>query len=163
MTFTIAQIAALLGGEVQGNDSLTVNQLAKIEEGVEGSISFLANAKYEHFLYTTQASAVIVNQDFEPKKEFSTTLIRVKDSYAAFTLLLEQFAKILNYSKSGIEQPSFIGENSTYGEGLYLGTFAVIGKNCKIFPGASISTLPQDLKFEGEETLTIIGDNTVIR
>ncbi len=156
MTFTIAQIAALIGGEVQGDNSLTVNQLAKIEEGVVGSISFLSNAKYEAFLYTTKASAVIVNQDFEPKKAFSTTLIRVKDSYAAFTVLLEEYSKILNYSKSGIEQPSFIGENTSYGSGIYLGTFATIGKNCTI--GENVKIHPQVTVGDNVK----IGDNTIL-
>ena len=105
MQFTVKQIAHLLNGEVQGNESLIISKLAKIEEGNQGDISFLANPKYEPFIYTTKASAVIVSRDFEPKKNLSTTLIVVENAYNSFTQLLEEYQKILNFSKIGIEQP----------------------------------------------------------
>ena len=91
MKFTVKQIAHLLNGVVQGDDSLIVSQLSKIEDGSQGDISFLANAKYEPFLYTTNATAVIVSQDFEPKKDLSTTLIVVENAYIGFTQLLEEY------------------------------------------------------------------------
>ncbi|WP_435353869.1 UDP-3-O-(3-hydroxymyristoyl)glucosamine N-acyltransferase [Emticicia sp. SJ17W-69] len=156
MKFTVKQIAHLLNGEVQGDDSLIIKSLSKIEEGSQGDISFLANAKYESFLYTTHATAVIVNKDFEPKKEFSTTLIVVENAYVAFTQLLEEYQKILNFSKKGIEQPAFLGENTTLGEGIYQGAFSYIGKNCKI--GENVKIYPH--AYIGDNV--IIGDNTIL-
>ena len=91
MKFTVKQIATLLGGEITGNDSLPITGLAKIEEGKSGDISFLSNLKYEPFLYTTQASAVIVDQSFQPKKPVLSTLIFVENSYSAFAQLLEEY------------------------------------------------------------------------
>jgi UDP-3-O-[3-hydroxymyristoyl] glucosamine N-acyltransferase len=93
MEFTVEQIAFMLNGEVKGDKSLKVSQLAKIEEGTEGTISFLANLKYEQYLYTTKASAVIVDKSFEPKKAYSPTLILVENAYTAFTTLLQEYQK----------------------------------------------------------------------
>ena len=118
--------------KVKGNKSLKISQLAKIEEGTEGSISFLANLKYEHFLYTTQATAVIVDKTFEPKKEYSPTLILVENAYSAFTILLQEYQKFIANQKKGIEQPSFISSSATVGEGEYIGAFSYIADNCKI-------------------------------
>jgi UDP-3-O-[3-hydroxymyristoyl] glucosamine N-acyltransferase len=155
MKFTITQIAALLGGEVQGDGNLTVDKLAKIDEQApEGSICFLANPKYEHFIYNSTATAVIVKRDFQPKKEIQPALILVDDPYTAFTALLEEYNKyvqIQNLSQyQGIEQPSFIGENAQLGENVYVGAFAYIGKNCQI--GENVKIFPQ----------TYIGNNVVI-
>jgi UDP-3-O-[3-hydroxymyristoyl] glucosamine N-acyltransferase len=156
MKFTVNQIATLLNGEVQGDDSLIISQLSKIEEGSNGDISFLANAKYEPFLYTTKATAVIVSKDFEPKKDFSTTLIVVENAYTAFTQLLEEYQKILNFSKKGVEQPVFVGENTTIGEGIYQGAFSYVGKNCKI--GTNVKIYPQVYISDNVS----IGDNTIL-
>ncbi|CAH0994211.1 UDP-3-O-acylglucosamine N-acyltransferase [Emticicia aquatica] len=156
MKFTVKQIAYLLNGEVRGDDSLTISQLAKIEEGTTGDISFLANDKYEPFLYTTKASAVIVGRDFEPKKDFTATLIIVENAYIAFTQLLEEYQKILDFSKKGIEQPVFVGENTTIGEDIYQGAFSYIGKNCKI--GKNVKIYPQVYISDNVS----IGDNTIL-
>lgn len=156
MKFTVKQIAHLLNGVVRGDDSLIVKSLSKIEEGSQGDISFLANAKYEPFLYTTNATAVIVSQDFEPKKEYSTTLIVVENAYTGFTQLLEEYQKILNFSKKGIEQPVFVGENTTVGEGIYQGAFSYIGKNCKI--GENVKIYPH--VYIGDNVS--IGNNTIL-
>lgn len=156
MNFTVKQIAHLLNGKVRGDDSLIINQLSKIEEGNRGDISFLANAKYEPFLYTTNATAVIVSQDFEPKKDFSATLIIVENAYTAFTQLLEEYQKIVNFSKKGVEQPVFVGENTTIGEEVYQGAFSYIGKNCKI--GTNVKIYPQVYVSDN----VIIGDNTIL-
>ncbi len=156
MKFTVKQIAQLLNGEVRGDDSLIVSQLAKIEEGKQGDISFLANEKYEPFLYTTQASAVIVGRDFEPKKEFISTLIAVENPYIAFTQLLEEYEKRLNSSKVGIEQPVFVGENTTIGEEIYQGAFSYIGKNCKI--GKNVKIYPH--VYIGDNVT--VGNNTIL-
>jgi UDP-3-O-[3-hydroxymyristoyl] glucosamine N-acyltransferase len=156
MEFTVKQIAGLLGGEIEGDESLKISQLSKIEEGKFGTISFLSNLKYEPYLYTTEASAVIVDKRFEPKKVFKTTLIRVENSYSAFTQLLQQYEQIIKGEKRGIEHPSYIGEGSTIGENLYLGAFAYVGKNCQI--GRNVKIFPQ--AYIGDNVR--IGDGTVI-
>lgn len=150
MQFTVSQIAALLGGEVDGNGEETIQMLAKIQDAKKGQISFLANVKYEPFLYTTDASAVIVGIDFTPKEKVDTTLIKVEDPYNSFTLLLEEYHKFLSYRKIGIETPSFIGENSVVGENAYRGAFSYIGSNVKI--GEEVKIYPN----------AFIGDNVTI-
>ncbi|GAB3518895.1 UDP-3-O-(3-hydroxymyristoyl)glucosamine N-acyltransferase [Emticicia fontis] len=156
MQFTIKQIAHLLNGEVRGDDSLTVNKLAKIEQGNTGDISFLANQKYESFIYTTKASAVIVGKDFVPKKDITASLILVEDPYLSFTRLLEEYQKILNFSKTGVEQPVFVGQGSEIGEGAYQGAFSYVGKNTRI--GKNVKIYPQ--VHIGDNV--VIGDNTLI-
>ena len=128
MKFTAAQIAEILDGEVIGNPNAEVYKLAKIEEGITGSLTFLANPKYANFIYTTAATITIVNNDFVPENELSTTLIKVEDAYQSFSKLLEYYNQV-KLMKSGIEEPSVISENVTYGEQLYLGSFSYIGKN----------------------------------
>jgi len=156
MEFTISQVAQMLGGKVEGDGTIRVRTVARIQEASEGQIAFLANPKYEPFLYTTGASAIIINEDFELRSTISPSLIRVKDAYSAFTRLLEEYNRILAYSKSGTEEPSFMGEGSTAGEGLYRGAFSYIGsgvklgKNVKIYPNA----------FIGDRC--VIGNNTII-
>ncbi len=156
MKFTIQQVAAILNGKVEGNGAEEITSLAKIQDAQKGSISFLSNLKYEEFIYTTGASAVIVSEDFVPKKELKTTLIRVKDSYSSFTVLLEEYHKIMSYAKQGVENPSFIGENSQVGEKVYRGAFSYIGNNVKI--GDNVKIYPQ--AFIGDNV--VIGDNSII-
>ncbi|MFM8744545.1 MAG: LpxD N-terminal domain-containing protein, partial [Cytophagales bacterium] len=140
MEFTVSQVAAMLGGEVSGNGNDAINMLAKIQDARKGQIAFLSNPKYEQYIYTTQASAVIVKKDFQPKKELSTTLILVEDPYISFTVLLEEYHKLMSFQKTGTEQPSFIGKESTTGKNLYQGAFSYIGNgvrigdNVKIYP-----------------------------
>ncbi|RRA97545.1 UDP-3-O-(3-hydroxymyristoyl)glucosamine N-acyltransferase [Larkinella rosea] len=156
MEFTVKQIAALLGGTVDGNESLKISQLSKIEEGKEGSISFLANQKYEPFLYTTAASAVIVSKDFLPRQPVQATLIFVDNSYSAFTILLEQVNRLQRGDKVGVEQPSFIADSTRTGEYIYRGAFSYIGEHCVI--GHNVKIHPQ--AYIGNNVT--IGDNTVI-
>src|SRR5262245_37558066 len=132
MEFTINQIAAMLGGEVRGNGNEKINMLAKIQDAKKGQVAFLSNPNYEQYIYTTQASAVIVKKDFVARKEITSTLILVDDPYISFTALLEEYHKLITFQKSGIEQPSFIGENSTTGKNIYRGAFSYIGNNAKI-------------------------------
>ena len=132
MEFTVNQIAAMLQGRVEGDGERVVNQVAKIESGKASAISFLANLKYEQHIYTTDSSAVIVNEDFEAKQALKTTLIRVKDSYTGFTALLEEYQKIVKQSLQGIEQPSYVGADLTHGDNFYLGAFARIGSGVRI-------------------------------
>jgi len=132
MEFSVQQIAHLLGGSVQGDASQSIRQLAKIQEAEAGSIAFLANPKYETYLYTTRASAVIVNEGFEPRQALSCALIFVKDAYTAFSTLLEEYQKMLLMSKKGIEQPSFVAASAQIAEEVYVGAFSYIGENSRL-------------------------------
>jgi len=156
MEFTINQIAAMLGGEVRGNGNAKINMLAKIQDAKEGQIAFLSNPKYEQFIYTTNASAVIVKKDFVARKEVASTLILVDDPYISFTTLLEEYHKLITFQKSGIEQPSFLGENSTIGKNIYRGAFSYIGNNVTI--GDNVKIYPQ--VFVGDNV--VIGDNCIL-
>lgn len=156
MKFTVKQIATLLGGEVAGNDTLAITGLAKIEEGKPGDISFLSNLKYESYLYTTQASAVIVDRSFEPRKPVFSALIFVENSYSAFTRLLEEYHKQLSFARVGVEQPSYLGENCQIGEQHYRGAFSYIGRNCQL--GNNVKVHPH--AYVGNNVR--IGDNTII-
>ncbi len=155
MKITAEQIASVLEGDIAGNPLEEVKTLAKIEEGTKGSISFLANPKYEHFIYTTEASVVIVNKTFEPDQPVKATLIKVEDAYTAFSKLLEYYNQV-KLMKSGIEQPSVISEGVEYGDDLYLGSFCYVGKNTKI--GNNVKIYPNT--FIGDNV--IIGNNTVL-
>ena len=149
MKFTAEQIAGILEGEVIGNPSAEVHKLSKIEEGTEGSLTFLSNPKYQNYIYTTQATITIVNKSFEAEQPISSTLIRVEDAYQSFSKLLEYYNQV-KLMKSGIEQPSVISENVTYGTDLYLGSFCYVGKNVII--GNNVKIYPN----------TFIGDNVTI-
>jgi UDP-3-O-[3-hydroxymyristoyl] glucosamine N-acyltransferase len=154
MKFTAAQIAGILEGEVIGNPNAEVYKLSKIEEGTEGSLTFLANPKYINFIYSTQASVTIVNNTFEPEQEITTTLIKVEDAYKSFSKLLEYYNQV-KLMKSGIEQPSVISDGVTYGNDLYLGSFCYVGKNVII--GNNVKIYPNS--FIGDNVT--IGDNCV--
>ncbi|HCN84100.1 MAG TPA: UDP-3-O-(3-hydroxymyristoyl)glucosamine N-acyltransferase [Sphingobacteriaceae bacterium] len=143
MQFTAKQIGVLLNGSIEGNPDVTIDKLAKIEEGSAGSLSFLANPKYESYLYQTKASIVIVNSDLVLAQPVESTLIRVKDAYSAFSVLLEMY-NTMKLDKKGIEQPSFIDPSAVIGKDVYIGAFAyigpnaIIGDNSKIYPQAYI-------------------------
>ena len=149
MKFTAEQIAGILDGEVVGNPNISVSKLSKIEEGSKGSLTFLANPKYVNFIYSTEASITIVNKTFIPEQEFSTTLIKVDDAYQAFSKLLEYYNQV-KLMKSGIEPQTFISQEVTYGENLYLGSFSYLGINVKI--GDNVKIYPN----------CFIGDNVTI-
>lgn len=157
MEFSAAQIAALLGGTVEGNETTTVSNLSKIEEGLPGTLSFLANPKYTNYIYDTNASIVIVNKTLSLEKPVKPgcTLIRVEDSYASFAKLLEMYEQVKG-EKKGIEQPSFISDNATYGKDCYIGAFAYIGQNVKL--GDHVKVYPH--VYIGDNCT--IGDNTTL-
>ena len=143
MEFTAQQIADLLSGTIEGDANVKVNRLAKIEEGDSGSLTFLANKKYEEFIYKTQASLVVVNADFVPEFPVHATLIRVEDAYKSFAVLLDTYNKI-SQNKAGKEEPHTIAASSTIGSNPYIGAFTYIGENTrigdnvKLYPGVYI-------------------------
>lgn len=155
MKFTAAQIAGILNGTVDGDENVEVMQLAKIEEGDIGSLTFLANPKYQHYIYSTRASVTIVNADFVPEHEIHTTLIRVENAYKAFSQLLEYYNQV-KMNKTGIEKPVFISESAKYGENIYLGAFSYLGENVKI--GDNVKIYPN--VYLGDNV--IVGDNTIL-
>jgi len=138
MEFSAQQIAALIGGKVEGDASVTIKTLSKIEEGQPGSLTFLANPKYIPYLATTKASIVILTDGITNEKS-SATLIKVKDGREAFTILLEAYHK-LQFSKTGIEEHATVsksaklGKDSYIGASSYVGDNVIIGNNVKIFP-----------------------------
>ncbi len=155
MDFTASQIAALLGGTVEGDQDIKVSNLSKIEEGLPGTMTFLANPKYNHFLYTTAASIVVVNRDFIPSQPFTATLIRVGDAYQAFAKLLEMFSQ-LTREKPVISDKAYISPEATLGEGVGVGVFAFIGDHTAI--GNNVIIHPQ--VYIGNNVR--IGDNTIL-
>lgn len=162
MQFSASQIATLLNGKLEGNPDVVVNDIAKIEQAEEGALCFIANPKYEGYLYTTRASVIIINEDFQLEKPVTSTLIRVKDAYGSFALLLEKYNQILSeqkVAKSGICQPCHISESASVGEDVYIGPFAYVGENvtigahAKIYPGVYLG----DNVKVGENTILFPG------
>lgn len=156
MVFPASQIAALIGGRVEGNAEATVNSFGKIEEAGEGQLGFLANPKYEDFLYKTKATVVIVSESLELKQPVNSTLIRVKDPYSAFATLLTKYQEIKAQQLKGVQEPCYISKTASYGDNVFIGAFAClsenvkVGNNSKIYPGV----------FLGDDVE--IGDNTTL-
>ena len=173
MKFTATQIAGILEGDIVGNPDVEVFKLSKIEEGIKGSLTFLANPKYKPYIYSTKASITIVNKDFAPEDEITSTLIKVEDAYKAFSKLLEYYNQV-KMNKVGVEQPSFISDTAKYGENIYLGAFSYLGENVvigdhvKIYPNAYIGdnvVIGNNVViFSGAKIYseTIIGNNCII-
>lgn len=156
LQFTAQQIALIIQGTVEGDANVSVSEFGKIEEAKAGQITFLANPKYEDFLYTTDASVIIINATLTLKQSIKGTLIRVPDAYAAFATLLTKYQELKTETLVGIQSPSYISSSATLGENHFIGAFAhignhvVIGNNVKIFPNVVIG---DDVK---------IGNNVVI-
>lgn len=161
MEFSMKELAKLLDGKLEGNPDIIVSKPSKIEEGGEGSISFLHNPRYESYLYTTTASAVLVPENFEPRMSVKPTLLKVKNVYNAMALTLEKFSEPVLYPTgiadesvihpsvvigkkvsvgiyTVIEQNGFIGENTIIYPQVYIGKNVTIGKNCILFPGVRV-------------------------
>ncbi len=155
MEFTAKQIAGILNGQIEGDADATITKLSKIEEGVPGSLSFLANPLYTHYLYTTNASLVIINKDFVLTGPVSATLIRVDNAGNAFAKLLEMYNQV-KLNKSGISKHAYISETAKVGNNIYAGEFAVISDNAQI--GNNVKIYPQ--VYVGENV--VIGDNTTL-
>lgn len=173
MEFSAKQIAQMLDGKVEGNENVVVNKLCKIEEGEEGGLSFLANPKYNHYLHSTKASIVIINEDFEQEEEIKTTVIRVKDAYSCFAKLLEIYNQY-RLNKTGISSLAFIDKQAEVAEDAYVGEFAVISKGAKVGKGAKVYPhvyIGENVKIGDEVSIfsgvriyhdTVIGNNCVL-
>ena len=155
MQFSATQIANLLNGQIEGDANATVTMLAKIEEGVPGSISFLSNPVYTQYLYTTGASIVIINKEYVLTGPVTTTLIRVEKAENAFAQLLEMYNEV-KLNKKGISKLSFIAESASIGKDIYAGEFSFVGENAVI--GNNVKIYPQ--VYIGDNA--VIGDNTTI-
>ena len=156
MQFSAAQIATLINGNVEGDPSSAVVSFAKIEEAENGQLAFLANPKYEDYLYTTKASVIIVNESLEIRPGLNATLIRVPDAYSAFALLLRKYQQMKTQQLTGIQQPSYISPSAKIGENVFIGAFAYIGDHAEIADNAKI--FPQ--AFIGNNAK--IGQNTIV-
>ncbi len=173
MNFTAGQIADQLNGTVVGNRDVDINTLSKIEEGKKGSLTFLANPKYTEFIYSTDASATIVSNDFEPTEKITTTLIKVKDPYSSFTTILELFNDDKS-KRSGISDKSDIDKSSTISKSSYVGSYTTIGKNSivgdncvidnQVFIGDNVKIANNCKIYPGTKILndTIIGNSCII-
>lgn len=131
MEFLAQQIADFLGGTVEGDPKASVNTFAKIEEGHKGAISFLANPKYAHYIYSTESSVVLVNRDFQPEQPVSATLVRVDNPYEAIARLLSLYESMTQRRK-GIHPLAFVSETAELGEEVYVGAFAYVGDGVKV-------------------------------
>jgi UDP-3-O-[3-hydroxymyristoyl] glucosamine N-acyltransferase len=155
MNFTAALIAEFLKGSVEGNSEATVSDISKIEEGKPGTLSFLANPKYEKFIYDTQSSIVIVNDDFQPQKKISATLVRVKNAYESFAALLRLYEQS-KPKKSGISKMAVVSDTANLGKELYVGEFTIVSENASI--GDGVQLYPQ--VYVGDHVK--IGEGTIL-
>lgn len=156
MNFSASQIALIINGEIEGDANTTVSSFGKIEEAKNGQLAFLANPKYEEYLYTTGASVIIINDALELRQRVDATLIRVPDAYSAFAALLSKYQEMVTQQLNGIQQPCYIAKTASYGKNVFVGAFAYLGEdvrvgnNTKIFPNS----------FIGDNVK--IGDNTIV-
>ena len=156
MQFSAAQIAQIINGNVEGDAEATVHSFGKLEEAKTGQLAFLANPKYEDFLYSTHASVIIVNQHQQLKQPITATLIRVADAYSSFATLLDKYQQIRTQQLTGIQQPVYIDPSAKTGDNIFIGAFAylgekvVVGDGSKIFPGVYLGNN------------VIIGNNTIL-
>lgn len=156
MQFSAAQIAQIISGKVDGNADTAVHSFGKIEEAKPGQLAFLANPKYEDFLYSTGASVIIVNEHLHLKQPIEATLIRVPDAYSSFAVLLDKYQQIMSQQLTGIQQPVYIDPTAKTGDHVYIGAFVYLGENvvvgdhAKIYPGSYVGNN------------VIIGKHTVI-
>lgn len=174
MNFSASQIAHIVNGTIEGDANMLVSSFGRIEEAKTGQLTFLANPKYEDYLYGTAASVVIVNDNFNLKHSIKATLIRVPDAYSAFAALLSKYQEMVAEQITGIQQPCYIAKTSTYGQDVFIGAFAYLGENVtlgnrtKIFPHTFIG---DNVKI-GNDTMIhpgvkiykdcIIGDRVVV-
>lgn len=156
MQFTAAQIAMMINGKVEGNADAAVGSFGKIEEAQAGQLSFLANPKYEEYLYSTRASIIIINEAQELKQPIGATLIRVPDAYSAFATLLDKYQQIQRQQLSGIQQPVYIAATAKTGDNVFIGAFAYLGENVVL--GNGVKVYPN--VFLGDNVT--VGDHTIL-
>ncbi len=158
MEFTAQQIADMLHGKIEGNPEVKISNVSKIEEGKPGTLSFLANPKYNEFIYSTGASAVIINNTFVAEQSIpeSCTLIRVENAYECFAKLLDLYNS-LKYDKKGIDAKAYVSDTASLGDDCYVGANAHIGDHSKI--GNNVKIFPN--VFVGDNV--VIGDNTILQ
>lgn len=149
MVFTAQQIAAYVGGEVEGDVNASVTTFAKIEEGVPGALSFLANPQYESYIYDTKSSVVLVNRNFTPQRPVSATLVRVDNAYESVAKLLTLYES-MQQKKTGVSELAYIAPSAKVGEGCYIAPFACVGDNAVVGDGCTI------------HSNTVIGDNVTV-
>jgi UDP-3-O-[3-hydroxymyristoyl] glucosamine N-acyltransferase len=174
MEFSASQIAMMIGGRTEGNPETLVHSFGKIEEAVEGQLAFLANPKYEEYLYTTRASVIIINETQELREGIPSTLIRVPDAYSAFATLLAKYQDFLAQQMVGIQEPAYIAKTAKMGEKVFVGAFAVIGEhasignNVKIYPqvylGNNVRIQDDSILFPGVKIYhdCVVGRNVII-
>ena len=173
MNFTTGQIADQINGTVIGNRDAVITSISKIEEGSKGSLTFLANPKYTEYIYSTNASAAIVSNDFKPTEKIQITLIKVKDPYSSFTTILELFNK--NQSdRKGISDLTVIDKSSKISDSAFIGSFSTVGKNSiiadnciienQVFIGDNVKIGEGSMIYPGVKILddTKIGKNCII-
>lgn len=156
MEFTAKQIAERINGEIEGNPDVKVSSFGKLEEATEGQLAFLANPKYEEFLYTTKASIIIINSTLEVEKQLSATLIRVDDAYSSFAAILTTYSQMAKANLTGIQEPSYIGKSVAMGENIFVGAFTYIGNNVSL--GNNVKVYPQVFL---DDNVTI-GDDSIL-
>ena len=156
MTFPASQIGLLINGRIEGDPDVAVSSFGKIEEAKEKQLTFLANPKYEEYLYSTNASIVIVNETYELKQPVKATLIRVPDAYSAFATLLSKYQEIMQQQLTGIQQPVYIAKTATVGDHVFVGAFAYLGENVKV--GNNTKIYPN--AYVGDNV--IVGNNCIL-
>ena len=156
MQFTAKQIAELINGAIEGDPAVTVSSFGKLEEATKGQLAFLANPKYEEFLYTTGASVIIINSSLKVEKQLKATLIRVPDAYSSFAVILTAYSEMARANLTGIQQPSFISTSASIGENVFIGAFSYIGEKVKV--GRDVKIYPQ--VYLGDNVS--IGENSVL-
>ena len=155
MEFTAKQIAELIHGSIEGDENAKINTFAKIEEGKKGAISFLSNPKYTHYIYETESSVVLINNDVVLEKPTNATLIRVENAYECVAQLL-QIYESMKPKKSGIDSLAFVSPSAKIGEDCYIGAFAYVGDNAEIGDGCQI--YPHAVIYDNVK----IGNNTTL-
>ncbi len=173
MVFTAQQIAAYTGGTVEGDENVTVSTFAKIEEGTKGALSFLANLQYEHYIYDTESSVVLVNKDFQPSRHVKATLVRVDNAYESVAKLLQLYQS-MEQKRTGIDSLAYIAPTAKIGKDVYIAPFAVVGDNAVIGDGCQLhphATVGENAKV-GENTIMysnsvvyhdcVIGNNCIL-
>jgi UDP-3-O-[3-hydroxymyristoyl] glucosamine N-acyltransferase len=157
MEIALKDLAAAIGARIEGDDSVRINNFGQIESATKGCITFLANPKYTHYIYTTQASAVLVSNDFIAEQPIQATLLRVADPYATIADLMRMVEKMQRHDPVGMESPCYYPEGFELPENAYIGAFTYIGKDVKL--GKGVKIYPQCYIGDGVE----IGEGTIIR